>query len=166
MPLKLCASCKSDAEAVTRLIYDAFEDNNFSKLMYPVPTSESIIVATSASTLKSWAQDPRKRHMQVKDSDTGELISYSSWFFQPQREGEDWKKMPEFHSPQGWYHDNVRTIRIKNTEACNRIMGPQPYLRRGCPIHLNTFYFYPILLCSYNLCHLLLPLESLPRWLT
>ena len=143
MPLKLRSSSKSDVEAVTRLIFDAFRGSPVSKLMYPFPTSESIIVATIDSSLKRWGQDAIERQIQVNDSDTGELISYSSWFFYPQREGEDWEKVPEVQWPEGWYHDNARTFQITHIEARNRIMGSKPYLCTGSPIHLIRSAFTP-----------------------
>lgn len=143
MPLKLCSSSMSDVEAVTRLIFDAFRGSPVSELMYPFPTSESIIIATIDSSLKTWGQDAIERGIQVNDLDTGELISYSSWFFYPPREGEDWKKLPEVQWPEGWYHDNARTFQITHTEARNRIMGSKPYLCTGSPIHLIRSAFTP-----------------------
>jgi len=107
--------------------------------MYPVPASESIIAATLDSSLKDWGQDSTERRMQVKNSETGELISYSSWFFYPQREGEDWKKMPEAHFPHGWYHSNALSFQISHIEARNKIMGPKPYLCTVSPNVLDTF---------------------------
>ena len=129
MSLELCPARKADAEAVTRLFYDAYQDENpVSKLMYPIPASKSIIAATLDLNLKSWGQDPTERRMQVKDSHTGELISYSSWFFCSRREGLDWKKIPEAQFPEGWYHENALAFEVKHIEARNKIMGPDPYI--------------------------------------
>ncbi|KAL9120214.1 MAG: hypothetical protein Q9187_003228 [Circinaria calcarea] len=128
MPLEICPILESDIEEWTHLIFAAFQDDPVSKLMYPVPATPSLIAWTVQNTVESWGKDPTARHCQVKDTETGEMISAAHWIFFPRREGEDWRKVPMVEVSDD-YHRERFTALITNA-ASKRIaaMGPQPYL--------------------------------------
>ena len=56
MPLEVCPILESDVEALTNLIFAAFQDDPVSKLMYPVPATPPLIAWTVEDILKSWAK--------------------------------------------------------------------------------------------------------------
>ena len=128
MPLEVCPILESDIEALTNLTYAAFQDDPVSKLMYPVPATPSLIAWTVHNTVKSWGKDPTARHLQVKDTETGEMISASHWMFLPQREGDDWRRVPVIETSDEHHKERFTTLLANSTNKRNAVMGPQPYL--------------------------------------
>ena len=128
MPLELLPISKSDAEAITKLTYAAFQDDPQSKILYDVPVSPATVASTLASNLETWDSDPTRRRMQIKDTDTGDMISASIWYILPQRYGDDYKKLPDYKWPEGWHAEEAKKVFTNLFVARNRIMGAKPYI--------------------------------------
>ena len=143
MPLELCPVSKSEAEAATNLIYAAYQDDPQSKFLYDVPAGPDTIASTLESALEYWDNDPTRRRMQIKDTDTGEMISAATWYILPERHGDDYKKLPDFKWPKGWHAEWATRLQTDHFVARNRIMGSKPYICMLSQILL--------LLCCYSL---------------
>ena len=128
MPLELCPISKVEAEAVTNLIYSAYQDDPQSKILYEVPASPATIASTLESALKNWDSDRTRRRMQIKDTDTGEMVSAATWYILPQRYGVDYTKLPDFHWPDGWHAEGATRSQTDHFVVRNKIMGPKPYI--------------------------------------
>ena len=128
MPLKVSPTPKSAAAEQTHLMYAAYQDDIISKLFYDVPARPEVIQGGIDGLLASWDDDPTERRMQVTDSETGEMISASEWYFVPPRDGEEWRTPPIAGERLGWNGDAFKTVlrdvHLKRVE----IMGAQPYI--------------------------------------
>ena len=73
-------------------------------------------------------KDPTVRHLQVKDTETNKMISASHWMFFPQREGDDWRKVPVIATSDEHHKERYTTLLTNSINKRNAVMEPQPYL--------------------------------------
>ncbi|MCJ1400183.1 hypothetical protein MMC11_003387 [Xylographa trunciseda] len=137
MPVELCAIHKSDVPVLTEMMFAAYKDDNISHLMYNNNATPSIKAFVQQEYEKSWGQRPEERRIGVRDTETGELIASSQWFFFPQREGDDWKIVPVREWPDGYNKDGCNHLQAVHTAKRHEIMGPKPY------IFLSTCITFP-----------------------
>ena len=128
MPLQVSPIPKSAAAEQMHLMYAAYQDDIVSKLFYDVPARPEVIQAGIDGLLANWDDDPTERRMQVIDSETGEMISASVWYFVPRQQGEEWKTPPVVGTRMGWHGDAYKTIIRDNHLKRVEIMGAQPYI--------------------------------------
>ena len=128
MPFEIRPIVKPEVDTVTKLIYAAYQESPVSELWYGVPASQSVIEASAKISLEGWGKTPNERHMQVKDTETGEMISAVTVFFIPQREGDDWVKAPEFKCPDEYNKEIFSRHLTEIFHKRNETMGAQPYL--------------------------------------
>ncbi|MCJ1433985.1 hypothetical protein MMC27_003350 [Xylographa pallens] len=127
MPIELCPIRKSDAPVLAELLYAAYKDDIIAHLMYNNTVTPTMKAWAIQMTEKDWGQGPGERRIGVRDIETGELIAASHWYFFPQREGDDWKKLPEFEWAEGHNKEACSNlINVQNTKR-NEIMGSKPY---------------------------------------
>ena len=127
MPFQLQPVLKSDAEQWIKLMFDSYADDPATKLLYPVPTSPAVIEWSINHTLKTWGQNPALRLMKVVETDTGDVAAGAEWNFLPQREGDEWRKIPEIPFHDEYNKENWTTLLTYITEMRHDIMGAQPY---------------------------------------
>ncbi|MCJ1475950.1 hypothetical protein MMC13_004614 [Lambiella insularis] len=128
MPIELCPIQKSDAKVVTEMLFQAFENSPVTRLIYSVPASPSIKAWTVEHALKGWDENPVQKRMGVRDTETGELIAFSDWYFNPQREGDDWAKTPAIEWSEEHRKDVMNGLVAEHTAMRHKIMGPKPHL--------------------------------------
>ncbi|MCJ1388582.1 hypothetical protein MMC18_001429 [Xylographa bjoerkii] len=128
MPIELCPIRKSDAPVVNEMIFAAYEDDIISHLLYNNNATPSIKASRLRETEKSWGQSLEERRVGVRDTETGELIASSQWYFYPQREGDDWKKLPVLEVPDGYNKEGYNHLVTVHTTKRNKIMGSKPYI--------------------------------------
>ena len=82
MPLVLCPILESDLEAAHRLYLTTNHDSEPHKTIFPSGVNDITVQHLADLDCKRmYAPNSRSRHMQVKDTETGELVSYASWMF-------------------------------------------------------------------------------------
>ena len=136
MPIELCPIRKSDAPVLTEMIFEAYKDDILSHLMFNNNVTPSMKAWTLQEYEKSWGQNPEERHIGVRDTETGELIASSHWYIYPQREGDDWKKIPVTEWPDGYNKEGANHIQAIHITKRNEIMGAKPYICKASnPLH-------------------------------
>ena len=128
MALQICPTQKSDLETVAKILFAAYKDFPTSRLMYPGGLTPSILSGAVDSTRESWGKDPLVRRMQVKDTKTGEIISFSQWNFLPERKGDEWRKIPEMKWPDDYDGEAATKIQVRQINKRHDIMGTKPYI--------------------------------------
>ncbi|MCJ1385023.1 hypothetical protein MMC17_008141 [Xylographa soralifera] len=127
MPIELCPIRKSDTAVVNEMIFAAFKDDFVAHLMYNNDATPSMKAWTLQEREKNWGQGPGERHVGVRDTETGQLIASSHWFFYPQREGDDWKKIPILEFPAGFNQEGCNHLIKAHTRKRHEIMGSKPF---------------------------------------
>ena len=126
--LKLCEVQLDDIKATTALTFAAFADNVFNKLMYPHGVTPAIISYFVERDTKGWHKDPCARHMQVKDTQTGEIISYSQWFIYPERSRAELSRPINLEWPDGCDAEKNNALFNNGKRKRDGIMGGKPYM--------------------------------------
>ena len=128
MPLEVGLVPKSSVTELTHLMYAAYREDPTSKLFYTVPASSIVLQGSIDATLANWGKDPTERKMQVTDTETGEMVSSSDWYFIRERQGEEWKTPPVVADRVGWHGDAYKTIIRESYLKRVELMGAKPYI--------------------------------------
>lgn len=152
MPIKICPIERSDAKVITEIQFGAFEDDPVNTLMYGGPPSTSVLAWTVEHTLNKWDENPVVKRMGVRDIATGELIAYSEWSFNPQREGDDWAKVPSMEWSKEHNKEVMDWLMTAHLNMNIKIMGPKPYICKATNFVdlkscLNVFLIYRLCSC-------------------
>ena len=126
--LEVCAVQTGDLEATTALTFAAAESNVITKLIYPNGVTPAMLSYFVEQSTKSWHNDPCARHMQVKDTQTGEIISYSQWSIFPEKTKAERRKPSKVDLPDGSNKEAFKTLRNNGKRKRDKIMGGKPYI--------------------------------------
>ena len=148
MPFEICPVQRSDVEATTKVLFSAYKDDPVSKVMNPGGVTPSIISWVVNNTLKSWGKGPLSRRMQVRDTQSGEILSFSQWYFFPERRGDHWKKMPEMEWPDEYNQEVATTMQVTHITKRNEIMGEKAYICKSTSV---TIWSHPYFLLYFEL---------------
>ena len=128
MVLELYTPTVEDSRVLTEMGYDGFRDDPVSAMMYSVPCAESTISASAKILANGWGKNPNEYFKCVKDSETGELLSYVQWFFVPERVGEVWKQFSGSTFPDDWDREFCWSVQEMGWKKKVDIMGTEPYI--------------------------------------
>ena len=128
MPLEYHTLTASDARTMSDLMYGGYSDDPVSQMMYPLPASEASKAATAEAIAASWGKNLNEHVLAIKDTDTGQIISWAHWFVNPPREGEEWKEFKEPSCPPDWNAAYIVEAMRNNWEKRIEIMGGKAYI--------------------------------------
>ena len=126
--LEVCAVQTGDLEATTALTFAAAESNVVTMLIYPTGVTPAMLSYFVEQSTKSWHNDPCVRHMQVKDTHTGEIINYSQWSIFPEKIKAERSKPSKVDLPDGSNKEAVKKLRNNGKRKRDEIMGGKPYI--------------------------------------
>lgn len=126
--LEVCPVRLDDVRATTLLTFAGFADNVITKIFYPKGVTPDIINHFVEQDTKGWGKDPRVRHMQVKDTRTGEIVSYSQWFIYPERSRAELSKAVKLQWPDGCNQETNNALLNTGRRKRNGIMGGNPHI--------------------------------------
>ena len=88
MPLDLCPLLDDNLEAAQRLHLTANHDSEPNRTIFPNGASDTTVQHLADLDRKQlYDPESRSRHMQVKDTETGEMVSYALWMFFDHKRG-------------------------------------------------------------------------------
>ena len=129
MVLELYTPRSEDARLISDLITDAYSDDIVSKRMCTeFPATEENKRGSAKAMQDSWNKNPNEHRLMVKDTETGDLISYANWLFVPERTGEEYKAFQDMYCPPDWDKEYFSYAMRITFEQKLKYMDRQPYV--------------------------------------
>ena len=132
MHLEVLPVLESELEAIHRFKLSADRVNPIEQVLFPNGASEISVKHFAAQDLKAM-RDPKNtsRHVQVKDVDTGDIVSYAQWSFIFGEEEEEHGKVVESGYYDEWpvdsNHDFINQMVKQGKVKRNGLMKGQSY---------------------------------------
>lgn len=130
MPFTLSPAEESDCDAIISLQFEACaEDPGFSTI-FPLGGTPETIAAFSKTLQNEIRNDPTCHVLKVTDVDSGQLASFATWYFLPEKSQDqvDAEMLnDEFHMPSDANVEAGRVLITNGVRKRHQIMGGKPY---------------------------------------